>query len=129
MSWDDLIRESKVKDLQPRDLCHLSAFMAIEDNTSLIVGNDIGIKGTQSAMLNARKIAFDIGEILMLAGSTPHAGDVYPESASSSSTNGCHMRIFIQVSPAFNRESNIKGFVPDPHKPQWKLTEDVCLNV
>jgi len=115
------------KTVTARDLCHLSVFMAVESHTTLIVGNDIQLTGTsESAMLYPQIIPIKVTDGLMLGGSTPHAGTMFPEMMildHAYDDDEVHIRIFYQITPR-NKHAN---FTADLLGPQCKFTKPVVV--
>jgi len=106
-----------------RDMCPFSVFLAVENFTSLIVGNGVDYK--ESKLLSPRLRQIKKNNALFITGSTPHAGVKFPKQLSrrsgpqrSKSGPKVHYRVFFDGSPKCH-------FCPDSISPQWKLKAQI----
>jgi hypothetical protein len=99
--------------------------MALEPNTSLLVGNDFDY--INKVMLNTNHIAIPVLQQALLRGSTPHAGTCFPMNDTSdlNSTKPIrsHVRILITITPKNNKvgfKLSVQG------KSQHKICKPAC---
>lgn len=97
----------------------------MDDFTTIVVGDKINFsslhtaKSIQDCVSNLRRQKIARNSSLLISGSTPHAGDVFPKSmrvrGSKCSSMRIHYRVFFQGDPTIGKYSH------EVLRPQFKI--------